>query len=71
MEVTRRLDADKSKWFKLPWEERMKSAHQQGTLVLLRNLDPSCTSAEVEVILREFTTVPVLFSYFFSMPILF
>uniref|UniRef100_A0A2P2IIT2 Uncharacterized protein LOC105638281 n=1 Tax=Rhizophora mucronata TaxID=61149 RepID=A0A2P2IIT2_RHIMU len=53
MEVTRRLDADKSKWFKLPWEERMKSAHQQGTLVLLRNLDPSCTSAEVEDIVQH------------------
>ncbi|KAJ7958604.1 Bromo-adjacent-like (BAH) domain protein [Quillaja saponaria] len=49
MEVTRRPDADKSRWFRgIPWEERMKSAHDQGTLVLLQNLDPALTSAEVE-----------------------
>jgi hypothetical protein len=29
----------------------MQTAHEQGTLVLLQNLDPSYTSAEVEVIL--------------------
>ncbi|KAF7830145.1 protein ANTI-SILENCING 1 isoform X1 [Senna tora] len=39
-EVTRRPDA--------PWEDRMKSAHEQGTLLLLQNLDPSLTSGEVE-----------------------
>ncbi|KAJ6361465.1 hypothetical protein OIU78_001989 [Salix suchowensis] len=43
---------DRSKWFKgLPWEERMQTAHEQGTLVLLQNLDPSYTSAEVEDII--------------------
>ncbi|KAL9400235.1 hypothetical protein Peur_009196 [Populus x canadensis] len=51
-EVTRRPEADRSKWFRgLPWEERMQTAHEQGTLVLLQNLDPSYTSAEVEDII--------------------
>ncbi|TYK31337.1 protein ANTI-SILENCING 1 [Cucumis melo var. makuwa] len=49
VEVTRRPDADRSRWFKgLPWEERIKDAHEQGTLVLIQNLDPSYTSGEVE-----------------------
>ncbi|KAG7972891.1 hypothetical protein I3843_07G204100 [Carya illinoinensis] len=49
MEITRRPDADKSKWFRaIPWEDRMKSANELGTLVLLQNLDPAYTSAEVE-----------------------
>lgn len=49
MEVTRRPDADRSRWFRgLPWEDRMKTANEQGTLVLLQNLDPAYTSAEVE-----------------------
>lgn len=34
-----------------PWEDRMKTANEQGTLVLLQNLDPTYTSAEVEVLL--------------------
>jgi hypothetical protein len=34
-----------------PWEERMKTANEQGALVLLQNLDPVYTSAEVEVLL--------------------
>lgn len=29
----------------------MRSAHEQGTLVLLQNLDPEYTSGEVEVML--------------------
>lgn len=49
VEVTRRPNFDRSKWFKeLPWEERIRVAHEQGTLVLLENLDPSYTSTEVE-----------------------
>lgn len=49
IEVTRRPDADRSKWFKaLPWEERMQAAYDQGTLVLLQNLDPAYTSSQVE-----------------------
>ncbi|XP_019438387.1 PREDICTED: protein ANTI-SILENCING 1-like isoform X2 [Lupinus angustifolius] len=48
-EVTRRPDTDRSRWFKgLPWEVRLKTAYEQGTLVLLENLDPSLTSGEVE-----------------------
>ncbi|KDP34223.1 hypothetical protein JCGZ_07794 [Jatropha curcas] len=49
LEVTRRPDADKSKWFTVPpWEPSMRTAHAEGKLVLLQNLDPSCTAAEVE-----------------------
>ncbi|PSS17805.1 Protein ANTI-SILENCING like [Actinidia chinensis var. chinensis] len=51
-EVTRRPTDERSKWFRpLPWEERMKSAHEQGTLVHLSNLDPEYTSGEVEDII--------------------
>ncbi|KAH1124737.1 hypothetical protein AAZX31_06G077600 [Glycine max] len=48
MEVTRRPnDEDRSKWFKeIPWEEKMKTAYEQGRLVLLQNLDPSLSSSE-------------------------
>ncbi|CAL8996598.1 unnamed protein product [Prunus brigantina] len=49
LEVTQRPDADRRTWFKgFPWEDRMQTAHEQGTLVLLQNLDPAYTSAEVE-----------------------
>ncbi|KAI3445185.1 hypothetical protein Pfo_001850 [Paulownia fortunei] len=50
MEVTRRPGMDSSKWFKLEvWEEeRLREMNEKGTLVLLENLDPSFTSAEVE-----------------------
>ncbi|XP_042519352.1 protein ANTI-SILENCING 1 isoform X2 [Macadamia integrifolia] len=45
---------DRSKWFKgLPWEERMQTAHEQGTLVLLSNLYPGYSSADVEEIVWE------------------
>ncbi|XP_075487555.1 protein ANTI-SILENCING 1 isoform X2 [Primulina tabacum] len=48
-EATRRPIAEKSKWFKeLPWEQRMKTSHDEGTLVLFQNLDPEFTSGEVE-----------------------
>ncbi|KAK7283010.1 hypothetical protein RIF29_12202 [Crotalaria pallida] len=55
-EVTRRPDTDRKRWFKgFPWEERMKTANEQGTLVLLENLDPSLTSEQVEdIILNGF-----------------
>ncbi|KAF8393360.1 hypothetical protein HHK36_021603 [Tetracentron sinense] len=56
LEVARRPDA--------PWEERMQTAHEQGTLVLLENLDPAYTSAEVEDIVwhgfREYCTAKVV-----------
>ncbi|KAJ7951855.1 Bromo-adjacent domain-containing protein, putative isoform 1 [Quillaja saponaria] len=49
LEVTRRPEAERRNWFKnLPWEERLQRAQEVGTLVLLNNLDPSYTSAEVE-----------------------
>ncbi|KAE9459187.1 hypothetical protein C3L33_08909, partial [Rhododendron williamsianum] len=35
-------------WGLQPWEEKMKSAQKQGTLVQLSNLDPSYTSKQVE-----------------------
>ncbi|THF95080.1 hypothetical protein TEA_028967 [Camellia sinensis var. sinensis] len=44
-EVTRRPDD--------PWEERLKSTHEQGTLVHLSNLDPEYTSGEVEFYIEE------------------
>ncbi|KAJ6295533.1 hypothetical protein OIU78_023542 [Salix suchowensis] len=53
-EPIQRPETDRSKWFRgLPWEERMQTAHEQGTLVLLQNLDPSYTSAEVEDIIWQ------------------
>ncbi|XP_027081437.1 protein ANTI-SILENCING 1 isoform X3 [Coffea arabica] len=47
-DVTQR--PEKGKWFKSPgiFLERMVVAHDEGKLVLLQNLDPSFTSAEVE-----------------------
>ncbi|CAI9759656.1 unnamed protein product [Fraxinus pennsylvanica] len=51
-EVTRRPIVGKSTWFReLPWEERVQDSNDQGTLVLLRNLDPEYTSGEVEDII--------------------
>ncbi|KAK9102632.1 hypothetical protein Sjap_019886 [Stephania japonica] len=65
LEVSRRQDADRSKWFKgLPWEGRMESAYNQGTLVLLENFDPAYTSSEIEEIIwhgfRENCTAKVV-----------
>ena len=34
-----------------PWEEKVKNAHERGTLVLLENLDPCLTSEQVQVII--------------------
>ncbi|KAK1550105.1 hypothetical protein Q3G72_013756 [Acer saccharum] len=55
LEVTRRPNSesldDRSTWFNDTWEERMQGADVQGRLVLLENLDPSCTSADVEDII--------------------
>ncbi|XP_014501354.1 protein ANTI-SILENCING 1 isoform X2 [Vigna radiata var. radiata] len=52
MEVTRRPDDDRSKWFKeIPWEEKLKTAFEQRKLVLLQNLDPSLSSSEVQNII--------------------
>ncbi|KAK4278236.1 hypothetical protein QN277_016106 [Acacia crassicarpa] len=57
-EVTRRLDTDTNKGLRFKgftWEEHLKSAHEQGRLVLLQNLDPSLTSQEVkDLVLHAF-----------------
>ncbi|PWA82420.1 protein ANTI-SILENCING 1 [Artemisia annua] len=43
---------DKSSWFRqLPWDERLKTAYDQGTAILLHNVDPDYTSAEIEDII--------------------
>lgn len=48
------IDVDKNTWFKEPpFEERMQTACEQGTLVLLRNLDPTYISTEVEDIIQQ------------------
>ncbi|XP_009404821.2 protein ANTI-SILENCING 1 [Musa acuminata AAA Group] len=73
LEVTKRPDADRSKWFKgLPWEERMKKADEQGTLVFIENLDPLFTSSEVEDIiyhtLKQSCTARVIQQTLFQNP---
>nr|CAD1823921.1 unnamed protein product [Ananas comosus var. bracteatus] len=48
VEVTRRPDTDRSKWFKgLTWEVLMEKAETEQTLVYIQNLDPSYTSSDV------------------------
>ncbi|KAF8099334.1 hypothetical protein N665_0245s0013 [Sinapis alba] len=48
-EVTEKPNVEGIKWFrKLSWEEDLRFAEGKGTLVVLRNLDPSYTSNEVE-----------------------
>ncbi|KAJ0253199.1 hypothetical protein HA466_0122660 [Hirschfeldia incana] len=48
-EVTQKPSIEGIKWFrKLSWEEDLRCAEGKGTLVVLRNLDPSYTSNEVE-----------------------
>ncbi|XP_057504527.1 protein ANTI-SILENCING 1-like isoform X2 [Actinidia eriantha] len=54
LKVTRKPIEDTSKWFKQqPWVDKMKRAHEKGTLVLLENLDPSYASSEVEDIIQH------------------
>ncbi|CAJ1973852.1 unnamed protein product [Sphenostylis stenocarpa] len=64
---------DRSKWFKeIPWEERMKTAYEQGKLLLLQNLDPSLSSAEVQNIIwtgfQEHCTAKVIQKTDYSSP---
>ncbi|KAK7351464.1 hypothetical protein VNO77_10950 [Canavalia gladiata] len=73
VEVTPRPDVDRSKWFKgFPWEERLKTAYEQGKLVLLQNLDPSLTSSEVQDIIwhgfKESCTAKVIQKTAYSSP---
>ncbi|GAB2233487.1 hypothetical protein Droror1_Dr00002710 [Drosera rotundifolia] len=52
VEVTRRPEVDKRKWFTPPpWEYEVKNATERGSLVLLMNLDPASASSEVEDII--------------------
>ncbi|GER28523.1 nucleic acid binding [Striga asiatica] len=53
IEVARKPGMDSSKWLKLEiWdEERLCEMNEKGTLILLENLDPTFTSAEVEDII--------------------
>ncbi|KAG2316654.1 hypothetical protein Bca52824_019776 [Brassica carinata] len=51
-EVTQKPNVEGIKWFrKLSWEEDLRDGEGKGTLVVLRNLDPSYTSSEVENII--------------------
>ncbi|XP_019161532.1 PREDICTED: protein ANTI-SILENCING 1 isoform X3 [Ipomoea nil] len=51
-EATPRHVVESVSWFKEPsWEERMQTANDEGSLVLLQNLDPGFTSAEVQDII--------------------
>ncbi|CAF1716216.1 protein ANTI-SILENCING 1 isoform X1 [Brassica napus] len=51
-EVTQKPNVEGINWFrKLSWEEDLRDAEGKGTLVVLRNLDPSYTSSEVENII--------------------
>ncbi|KAI3522460.1 hypothetical protein L1887_00241 [Cichorium endivia] len=55
--VTPKPNADKAGWFRRPpWEQSLKNAYDQGTAILLHNMDPDYTSGEVEdIIWHAFT----------------
>ncbi|PHU03977.1 hypothetical protein BC332_29228 [Capsicum chinense] len=72
-EVNRRPVVGSSTWFKAPaWEEVMQTSNEQGTLVLLENLNPEYTSGEVEDIIwhacRENSTAKMVQRTAFSSP---
>ncbi|XP_026434123.1 protein ANTI-SILENCING 1-like isoform X2 [Papaver somniferum] len=49
---------DKTKWFKeFTWKDKMDCARTKGTLVLLQNLDPSYSAAEIEEIILTYLKV--------------
>ncbi|TVU34544.1 hypothetical protein EJB05_16380 [Eragrostis curvula] len=48
-ELTSR-QADRSKWFKISWDERLRIADDQGTLVYIQNLDIQFGAADIELI---------------------
>ncbi|CAM6099474.1 unnamed protein product [Calypogeia fissa] len=47
----------KKKIFNFPWEETLRMSLKQGTALLLQNLDPWFSSAEIEVSLHELLRV--------------
>ncbi|XP_047323807.1 protein ANTI-SILENCING 1 [Impatiens glandulifera] len=54
--VGRRVTLERRNWFHYEpesWLDRMKEAHETGTLVMLFNLDPGFTSKEVEDIIWQ------------------
>ncbi|KAL6615561.1 hypothetical protein ACP70R_037831 [Stipagrostis hirtigluma subsp. patula] len=44
---------DRSKWFKIPWDDRLRTADEQGTVVLIQNLDVQFAAADIEELIRE------------------
>uniref|UniRef100_A0A0E0JL18 BAH domain-containing protein n=1 Tax=Oryza punctata TaxID=4537 RepID=A0A0E0JL18_ORYPU len=45
--------ADRSKWFKIPWDTRLRNADEQGTLVYIQNLDIQFAAADIEELIRD------------------
>ncbi|XP_066306474.1 protein ANTI-SILENCING 1-like isoform X4 [Miscanthus floridulus] len=45
--------ADRSKWFNLPWDDRLQRADKRGTLVYIQNLDIQFGGADLEELVRE------------------
>ncbi|CAO2165501.1 unnamed protein product [Urochloa humidicola] len=45
--------ADSSKWFKISWDDRLRMADEQGTLVYIQNLDIQFAAADIEELVRE------------------
>ncbi|XP_006644356.1 protein ANTI-SILENCING 1-like [Oryza brachyantha] len=45
--------ADRSKWFKIPWHTRLQNADEQGTLVYIQNLDIQFAAADIEELIRD------------------
>ncbi|CAO2203986.1 unnamed protein product [Urochloa humidicola] len=45
--------ADRSKWFNMSWDDRLRIADEQGTLVYIQNLDIQFAAADIEELVRE------------------
>ncbi|KAG2599010.1 hypothetical protein PVAP13_5KG407400 [Panicum virgatum] len=45
--------ADRSKWFKISWDDKLRRADEQGTLVYIQNLDIHFAAADIEELIRE------------------
>jgi len=45
--------ADRSKWFKISWDDKLQRADEQGTLVYIQNLDINFAAADIEELIRE------------------
>ncbi|XP_062205049.1 protein ANTI-SILENCING 1-like [Phragmites australis] len=51
-ELTSR-QTDRSRWFKIPWDDRLRIADEQGTLVYIQNLDIQFGAADIEELIHE------------------